>query len=59
MSWTADDLTFDLVAEMTEHPVVTAHIETPVGLMSVMAEPEERGRTLVLRGFNIGIRCRS
>jgi hypothetical protein len=53
MYWKVDELEVDLVADLTEHPVVTANIRTPSGLVSVMAEPEEKGRTLVLKRFDI------
>src|SRR4051794_11984318 len=51
--WTPNDLSFDLVAETTGGPVATADIGTPGGTLRVIAELEERGRTLLLRGLHV------
>ena len=48
MAWRADDIDFHLVADLTAKPLVTIEISTPDGSVVVMAEPEERGRTLIL-----------
>jgi hypothetical protein len=54
MVWRSDDITmFDLVAEQTDHPIATAWIQTPAGVIVVMAEVSLRDRTLCLRGMHI------
>jgi hypothetical protein len=53
MRWQPGDITFDIVAEETDHPVVTATINTPNGELRIMAEVAEQGRTLRLIGFHI------
>jgi len=52
MSWQIDDVSFDLVGDLTEGPVMTIRVSTPDGSLVMMAEPEESGRTLTLRRFN-------
>ena len=52
MSWRIDDVSFDLVGDLTEGPVMTIRVSTPDGSLVMMAEPEENGRTLRLRRFN-------
>jgi hypothetical protein len=46
--WTADDIEIELEDELTDGPVVTARITTPLGALLVMAEVELQGRELRL-----------
>ena len=46
-------MSFDIVAEDTEHPVVTIIVRVPGGVMLIMGEPSEVGRTLVVDGVHI------
>lgn len=54
--WCREDVSFDVVAEDTEHPVVTVEVRVPGGAMVIMSEPEEVGRTLVVKGAHISSR---
>ncbi|NLS15404.1 hypothetical protein HGP16_02385 [Rhizobium sp. P40RR-XXII] len=47
------DVAFRFVNEATFHPVCTVEIQTPDGVISVMAEPQMVGNALYLRGFHI------
>jgi hypothetical protein len=51
--WTAADIEIILDDDLTDDPVVTAHILTPAGELLVMAEVEVRNRELVLRGLHM------
>lgn len=53
MPWTPDRLSFEIIGEATDDPVVTVKITTPAGPVLVMAEAEERGRTLILRRLHV------
>jgi hypothetical protein len=53
--WRPGDLSFVLINDATDHPVVTAQIMTPSGVLYAMAEPEltPDGRVLTLRGVHM------
>ncbi len=51
--WTIGDVRFEMVADMTEDPVVTIVITTPAGRLTVAAEPVVSGTILVLRGTHL------
>src|SRR5262245_978596 len=53
MRWGPGDLTFDIIAEETDHPVATVSFTTPGGEIRIMAELVERDRTLRLIGLHI------
>ncbi len=53
MRWGLDDIAFDIVAEDTDHPIVTVSFKTPSCEIRMMAELEERGRTLRLIDVHI------
>ncbi len=53
MRWTADQLSFEFLSDATDDPVVTIEIRFPAGTLLIMGEPEEQGRTLILRGVHI------
>ena len=46
-------MSFDILAEDTEHPVVTIKVSVPGGVMLIMGEPEEWGRTLIVNAAHI------
>lgn len=48
--WTTGDISFDIVDDMTDDPVVTVRILTPVGPLTFMAVPMMWGSTMVLNG---------
>lgn len=48
--WPAEDLSFEIINDMTSDPVVTVLVSTPDGTLKFMTEPETRGSTLVLHG---------
>lgn len=47
------DISLEMVDDMTDDPVVTLRISTPAGRLTFVAEPEERGRTLILKGTHV------
>ena len=51
--WNEDDLAFDLVTDVTDDPVVTANVSTPDGVLTFMAEAEDQGSILLLRGLHV------
>ena len=55
-TWTRADISFVLVDEITEHPVVTIEVVTPDGLILIMGEPREDGRTLVVERAHVSSR---
>ena len=48
--WSSEDISFEIVDDMTSDPVVTVVVSTPDGTLKFMAEPEAQGSTLVLHG---------
>ena len=48
-----DDIQFDLVADITDHPVVAVRVMTPLGEMMIMAELSEVGSTLKMVGTHM------
>src|SRR5688572_15532007 len=53
LRWTAEDIRFDLVREVTDHPVVTIAIDTPAGRLRLMAVPEWTGDRVLLRRAHV------
>jgi hypothetical protein len=53
MRWQPGDISFDIVAEETDHPVATVSFVTPADDIQIMAELQEVGRTLRLIGLHI------
>lgn len=51
--WTAADIEIILDDDLTDDPVVTAHILTPAGELLLMAEVERDDRGLLLRGLHM------
>jgi hypothetical protein len=46
-------VTFDLVADLTDHPVVTVSMMTPAGSLRFMANLEMNGSIMILSKFHI------
>lgn len=46
--WSTRDIAFEIIDDMTSHPVVTVLVATPDGTLTFMAEPEQQGTTLIL-----------
>ena len=51
--WLVGDLSFELIDDMTDDPVVTIVVTTPAGRLTFIAEPVSRGATLVLQGTHV------
>jgi hypothetical protein len=51
--WTIEDIAFEVVNDLTDDPVVTVLVFTPVGEMAFTAEPVMRGRTLIFRRTHV------
>lgn len=51
--WDTADISFEMVSDMTDDPVVTLLVSTPVGRLTFTAEPIAREGTLVLRGTHV------
>jgi hypothetical protein len=52
-AWTLADIEIALDADMTDDPVMTVRISTPVGVVTVMAEVALSGRELFLTRTHI------
>jgi hypothetical protein len=51
--WKTKDISFDFVDDMTDDPIVTLRIFTPVGPLTFMAQPVMVGTTMVLKGSHV------
>jgi citrate lyase beta subunit len=51
--WRAADIRIEIVGDATDHPIVTATIETPQGTILVMGAAAAIGRALVLTKLHI------
>jgi hypothetical protein len=51
--WKPATLSFDIVADDTDDPVVAAIFETPAGRIFAMADVTREGRALILRGLHM------
>jgi len=51
--WTVEDLWFEIINDMTDDPVVTLSVTTPVGVLMFVAEPVVSGTTLILRRTHV------
>ena len=51
--WDIEKISFEVVAEMTDHPVVTVTVNTPAGVLMFVAEPVEVDGWLILRGTHV------
>ncbi len=51
--WEVSDISFELVADLTDDPVVTLFVNTPGGRFAVLGEAFEQGSLLVVRAAHI------
>jgi len=51
--WAVEDLSFEMVNDMTDDPVVTLRVSTPKGELVFTSEPVMRGNILVLQGTHV------
>ncbi len=51
--WGVDDIAFEFVDDLTDDPVVTIRVLTPVGTLMFMAVPVISGTTMILRGLHV------
>lgn len=51
--WAVEDISFEMVNDMTDDPVVTLMVSTPKGGLAFTAEPVMRGNILVLQGTHV------
>ena len=51
--WAITEISFEMVDDTTDDPVVTLFVMTPAGRLTFVAEPVERGATLVLKGVHV------
>jgi hypothetical protein len=51
--WAVGDISFELLDDMTDDPVVTLLVMTPAGRLMFVAEPMEQGTSLVLQGTHV------
>ena len=51
--WVASEITFTLFDELTDKDVVTIAIMTPDGVMTIMGEPREEARSLIVERVHV------
>jgi hypothetical protein len=51
--WDVADISFEIINDMTDDPVVTVLVQTPIGQLTFTAEPVEDGNVLVARGTHV------
>jgi hypothetical protein len=51
--WGIKDISFEIVNDMTDDPVVTLAVRTPSGVVIFVAEPTMRGAVLSLHGTHV------
>ena len=51
--WAVTDVAFEIVDDMTDDPVVTVLVRTPIGQLAFAAEPFVEGDTLVARRTHV------
>jgi hypothetical protein len=51
--WDIDDISFEIVNDMTDDPVVTVLVMTPAGRLTFTGEPMEQGDTLIVRRIHV------
>ena len=52
-AWLQEDVTFEIIAEDTDDPVVTVLFQTPIGTIELMANFKAAGRTLLITGLHV------
>jgi hypothetical protein len=51
--WRRDQVSFRLREELCAGDIVTLEVTTPAGILVMMGEPEDVGRTLIVRGVHV------
>ena len=51
--WDSDDISFEIVDDMTDDPVLTLMVFTPAGQLTFMGEPVIKGRVMIARGVHV------
>jgi hypothetical protein len=51
--WSVEDISFEIVNDMTDDPVVTLSVTTPIGVLTFAAEPVAAGNTLILQRTHV------
>ncbi|NPD69771.1 hypothetical protein HN018_28335 (plasmid) [Lichenicola cladoniae] len=51
--WAIEDISFEMVNDMTDDPVMTLVVKTPVGALVFTAEPVAQGSILILQGTHV------
>lgn len=51
--WNTEDITFEIIDDLTSDPVVTVWVSTPDGTLKFMAEPEQQGMTMILHRTHV------
>lgn len=51
--WAADDISFEIVDDMTDDPVLTLTVSTPAGQLTFMGEPVIEGRVMMARAVHV------
>lgn len=51
--WSADDIRFTLLDDLSVGPVATVEIGTPNGILLVMGEPRAEARSLIVSGVHM------
>jgi hypothetical protein len=52
-AWSPDAISFDIIADVTSHPVVTVAVTTPIGRLVFMGEPVIAGGRMVVRAVHV------
>ena len=53
LMWVADDISFEIVDDMTDDPVLTLRVLTPAGQLTFMGEPVIEGRVMVAKAVHV------
>ena len=51
--WSAEDISFEIVSDMSDDPVVTLLVHTPAGRLRFIGEPVERDGILIARSTHV------
>jgi hypothetical protein len=52
-TWRPTEIHFDILDDLTDHPIVTIFATTPAGVIEFMGEPVMRGRMMIIRGAHL------
>jgi hypothetical protein len=51
--WSFDEISFSLIDDQSEDPIVTIEVAVPGGKLFFMGEPEAADRALIVRGVHV------